>query len=1084
MDTPSGASLPVEPVATYRLSTQQRNLWRHLDSIQSPNVQIVLRVDASIDSSRLFAAMEAVCERNEILRTSFQCVPGMALPVQAVNTACTPSWRSLDLSDQLPDAIESGLLREIEQEREGPFALRIGPVVRCVLIKLGQDCNAIVLTVPALCADLSAMRNIVRELALFYVGPTSQLDSPALQYTEIAQWQDELLVSDDKHASDGRSFWQDKVNDLKDPVSLPFRHMRSSGAFSPAIIQHNIDIWLIRGIDDLATRVGVSASTVCEALWSVLLGRFANISSVVVGHECDGRGSAPELDGALGLLSKTLPIRFQIEPASQLGLLLREADSAIRDAVGWEEYYTSESSEIDDALRYRFSYDDRVDFQIPMGFTISDFYTCAGLFDVMLACRRSHTGMQLELSYDPRRYHRADILSMALHYESLLKSALCSEQSPVGSLNVLPELQRKRAICDWNSTKTDFPPVAAVHQLFEQAVKRTPGATAVVYEDQSLTYSQLNARANQLAHHLIGQNVRPDMPVGLCLERSLDLIVGLLGIMKAGGAYVPIDPSMPLERMVGMLSDCGASLLVSRQGVDCVKEVQIKSVLLDRDAVVIEQESILDPAVPVAGEHLVYVIFTSGSTGRPKGVCIEHRNLLNYVHGVGERLCLPPGAAYATVSTIAADLGNTALFPALCTGGCLHLISQERAMDSSLWQAYFQAHTIDCLKIVPSHLAALLSCTEASSLFLPKRLLILGGEASDWEMIKFIHSLNPSLRILNHYGPTETTVGVLTYEVGTDCDGTNLGTVTVPLGRPLPNSRIYLLNEYLEPSPIGAVGEIYVGGAGVGRGYLNHPELTDKKFICDPFAAEVGSHLYRSGDLARALEDGNIEFLGRADDQVKIRGYRIEPREIESTLVQHPAVRDAVVLAREDIPGEKRLVAYVVFHGEAIGGTEMREHLKQSLPEYMVPGTFITLNRLPLTLNGKVDRKALPAPGDAEERQIYIAPQSDLEVNLAGIWSNLLRRERVSIADNFFDLGGHSLLATQVISRVRESFRVEVPLRALFESPTVAGLAAAIEQARTNMEIGANRELERLLADVEGLSDSEALVMLNAGLES
>ena len=472
---------------------------------------------------------------------------------------------------------------------------------------------------------------------------------------------------------------------------------------------------------------------------------------------------------------------------------------------------------------------------------------------------------------------------------------------------------------------------------------------------------------------------------------------------------------------------------------------------MDRDEAEIAQES----AKPirntsVGGEHLVYVIYTSGSTGRPKGVCVEHRNLVNYVQGVSERIGLSPGASYATVSTIAADLGNTAVFPALCSGGCLHVISQDRSMDPVLWREYFETHSVDCLKIVPSHLAALIEADDSCAAMLPGKVLVMGGEASSWDLVKRIRTLSPSLRILNHYGPTETTVGVLTYDLGAEQDGAELKSTTVPLGRPLPNSRVYLLNEYLQPVPVGTVGEVYIGGAGVGRGYLNRPELTAERFIRDPFSTDTDARLYKTGDLARMLSDGNIEFLGRADDQVKIRGFRIELGEIESVLVKHPGVREAVILAREDIPGGKHIVAYVVFKAGALSTEQLREHLRHKLPEYMVPGAFVELKRIPLTLNGKVDRTALPAP---EARRVeadnYVAPRTPIEGVMAEIWCSALRLDQVGVHASFFALGGHSLMATQVISRIRNTFQVELPLRALFEAPTIAGLAEIIEINRS-----------------------------------
>lgn len=552
--------------------------------------------------------------------------------------------------------------------------------------------------------------------------------------------------------------------------------------------------------------------------------------------------------------------------------------------------------------------------------------------------------------------------------------------------------------------------------------------------------------------------------------------MGLLGILKAGSAYLPLDPAMPRERLQGMLSDSGARLLVTQgflPGLEAAATVR-----LDLDADAIARQDQTNPKGAIDLDHLVYVIYTSGSTGRPKGVGIAHRQLVNYVQGVSDRLGLRAGASYATVSTIAADLGNTMLFPALCGGGCLHVLSAERAMDAGPWRDYFGRHRIDCLKIVPSHLSALLGRGEADAQMLPREVLVLGGEASRWELVERIGQTAPALQIFNHYGPTETTVGVLTYAVQPGVGAAETGSATVPLGRPLPNCQVYLLNASLQPVLVGAAGEVYIGGAGVGRGYLNQEALTAERFLRDPFRTDAGARLYRTGDLARHLPDGNLEFLGRADHQVKIRGYRIELGEIESVLRGHAGVREAVVLVREDTPEELRLVAYVVGENAEVNVSALREYLLEKLPGYMVPAALVALLRMPLTANGKTDRAALAALEVGAEATEYVGPGSALEEVLAGIWEELLSRERIGIHQNFFDLGGHSLLATQVISQVRETFQVDVPLRTLFDAPTIAAFAAAmVLEPETRPQI---ERMAEMLVSLNALSEEELEQRLSA----
>jgi amino acid adenylation domain-containing protein len=533
-----------------------------------------------------------------------------------------------------------------------------------------------------------------------------------------------------------------------------------------------------------------------------------------------------------------------------------------------------------------------------------------------------------------------------------------------------------------------------LHELIEAQAKRTPDAPALVYETQKLTYAELDRRATRLAQSLAARGVGPDVTVGLHVERSLEMVIGILAILKAGGAYVPIDTGFPAERVAYMVSDSHARLVLTKESFGVPDG---------------------EKATPMRAEphHLAYVIYTSGSTGKPKGVGIEHRNIVNYVLGVSERFGFQPGMQHAIISTIAADLGNTVLFPALATGGTLHVIAQERAENGALLAEYFEREKIDVLKIVPSHFAAL-----DPERVMPRRRLILGGEASrlDWvaKLRAIAPRIAPDVEIHNHYGPTETTVGVLTYKVGAELPVTPSG--NLPLGKPLPGSEIRLED-----------GELCIGGAGVARGYLNRPELTAEKFA---------GGFYRTGDRARLLPDGNYEFCGRVDHQVKVHGYRVELGEIESALRER--VTDAVVLLREE-----QLVAYVT-GGER---TALRELLKGRLPPYMVPSTFVFLDKLPLNANGKIDRQALAAlpieaPAPAQRAG---APRTETEKTVAAIWAELLRVEHVGVDDDVFDLGAQSLMAMKALARIRDAFQVNLSLRNLFEHPTVAGLASAIE---------------------------------------
>jgi amino acid adenylation domain-containing protein len=589
-----------------------------------------------------------------------------------------------------------------------------------------------------------------------------------------------------------------------------------------------------------------------------------------------------------------------------------------------------------------------------------------------------------------------------------------------------------------------------LHELIEAQARRTPHSPAVAFEGASLTYAELERRAARLAAHLGRLGAGPDARVGLFVERSLEMVVGILAILKAGAAYVPMDTAYPPERLAFMLSDAGVELLLTQASL-LAKLPLCAAQFVRVDEFDWAGAQVAAPEPRVGAENLAYVIYTSGSTGRPKGVGIEHRNIVNYVLGVAERLRLEPGMRHATVSTIAADLGNTVIFPALATGGCLHVVSQERAESQALLSDYFSRERIDVLKIVPSHLAALQSGRNPERA-MPARRLILGGEASRLDWIERLRSAAPQCEIFNHYGPTETTVGVLTYQVGAALPATQ--SRTLPLGKALPGSTVYLLDEQGRPVPAGEKGELCIGGRGVARGYLNRPELSAQKFVPDPFAQRPAARLYRTGDLARALPDGNIEFCGRIDHQVKIHGYRVELGEIEGALKEHGEVDDAVVLLRAGGPGDPQLVAYVV---GAPAPAALRDYLKERMPQYMLPSAFVALERLPLTANGKIDRQALaalPLESPAAERA-FVAPRTDSEKTLAAIWSELLGVERVGADDDIFDLGAHSLMAMKALTRIRDAFEVNLALRNLFEHPTIAGLARLLEGLASLAQAGA-----------------------------
>jgi len=644
----------------------------------------------------------------------------------------------------------------------------------------------------------------------------------------------------------------------------------------------------------------------------------------------------------------------------------------------------------------------------------------------------------LLVRYDCRRFDPGTIRRLQAHLAALLAGMVSEPSARLKDLRLLSGPERQGLLREWGAGEASAEPGGCIHELFSRWARERPDALAAVCGDSQLSYAELERRANQLAHHLVKLGVGPEVRVGLCLERSLELLVALLGTLKAGGAYVPLDPEHPRERLESMLVDAWAPVVVTEERL---REPLGRSgravVCLGTDGSAITDEPASAPQSGVGPGSLAYVIYTSGSTGRPKGVAVEHRQLASYVEGVGGRLGVSPGESYALVSTVAADLGHTMLFPSLAFGGCLHLLDRELATDARELGRYFEERRIDYLKIVPSHLAAL-HLADGGTRILPRRTLVVGGEASSSQWAEQLRAASPAMALVNHYGPTETTVGVLTDRV----EEASASSTNVPLGRPLPGAQVLVLDGGLEPLPVGVAGELCIGGRGLARGYLGRPDLTAERFVPNPHG-ELGSRLYRTGDRARYRSDGKVEFLGRLDQQIKLRGFRIEPGEIESVLGRHSAVGQAVVVVREDQPGEKRLVAYVVGRdSRAPEPGELRAHLSTQLPQAMVPPWIVTLESMPLTPNGKLDRGALPAPEELGARadRVRPAPRTAVEGTLAAIWSEVLRLEQVGTTESFFELGGDSILSMQVVSRAREA-GYHLTLKQIFEHQTISELA-------------------------------------------
>jgi len=706
----------------------------------------------------------------------------------------------------------------------------------------------------------------------------------------------------------------------------------------------------------------------------------------------------------------------------------------------------------------------------------------AAKFDLTLSLEENADGLAGYVEYDTALFDAERITRMLGHFQALLDGIVADPQQRLSALPRLEDAERKQLLVEWNDTRADYPKDKCLHQLFEDQVQRAPEAVAVVFADEQLTYCQLNQRADRLAGELRGLGVGPEVRVALCVQRSLEMMVGLLGILKAGGCYVPLDPAYPKERLAFMLEDSQAPIVVTQDRLQAhfnFEASKLKLLCLDGPRFPLARTP--HPSrVAQAGSNrpaasgkskptdLAYLIYTSGSTGQPKGVMVAHRNVINFFAGM-DRLLGPDPGVWLAVTSISFDISVLELFWTLARGFKVILQTEEAGLPTAAFPLNHSGngvrtqslpeqilkHGVTHLQCTPSLARALVLAPESLPALRSLRRLLLGGEALPPSLAQQLHDLLPG-RLYNLYGPTETTVWSAAHRVDYNDN-------TVPIGRPIANTEIYLLDRHQQLVPIGVPGELLIGGDGVARGYLNRPELTAEKFIRHPFNADPDARLYRTGDLARYRSDGAIEFLGRIDNQVKLRGHRIELGEIETVLARASGVREAVVALREDVPGDERLAAYLVTspeHPPAIA--DLRHCLREKLPSHMIPSAFVVLDRLPLTPNGKVDRRKLPKPENRHPglATSFVSPRTELEKAIAKIWQELLRVEKVGLHDNFFDLGGHSLLMTQVISRVREAFQVELPIRTFFESPTVAALGRVIE--------------EMLVEEIQQLSDDEA----------
>jgi amino acid adenylation domain-containing protein len=988
------------PGSTFRLSPQQGCLL----SAPTPLVsQCAIVVEG--EEPALRAALDELVATHEILRSTFPTPPGARVPVgQVVHEKLLPAWATAPMGDgDLTD-----LLRAEAAALAAPDA---GPPLRVTSRPEAGGRQLLVLTALAAAADVQSLIEIAITIAGPLAGKDMAIagqqagDEEPLQHADYAEWRAELIAGDDAEAVRGREFWAEAVDATAAAPSFPL-------ATAPAGMTALVEVPFAPAQDAItavAEALGADASLVVEAAWATLLTRILGSEELLLAAMADGR-AIPDLAGAIGPYAQAVPVIVRVGPETRFAEVVDQVRRGRAEGARRQDYGSE------------------TQLRLLLDRAAAGFAALPNGAPGVLALRSAVPGTRLGLAWSnvqggglwaaPDLTGPTGLSEVSDWLTTMLTAAAADPAAVAHGLTLLEGDARARAIA-LGAGEDGLDATVPVHRAFEAQVAKTPDAPAVVAPDGILSYAGLNERADRLAVEIAAAGIAPGAPVGLCLPRTSELLVALLAVLKSGSPYVPLNLAHPADRVELQLAEAGAELLVSESGLT-------------------RRAPASAAAVPDAGE-LAYIMFTSGSTGTPKGVAVTHANLAAYTAAVAERIGAAPGLAFASVSEVSTDLGNTAIFTPLTTGGVVHLIDAETAMDGNALAARAATQPIDVIKITPTHLRALL---DADAGVLPRRWLIVGGEAFSWDLLDRIRAAGAPCRILNHYGPTETTVGCCTFEVPADDASIRSTSATVPIGRPLAGERVYVLDAHLEPQPPGVPGELCVAGAGVARGYVGRAEETAKRFVP---SMDGDGRMYRTGDRVRFLASGDVEFLGRVDDQIKIRGFRVEPAEIEARLASHPGVRHAAVVAwPHPADGELSLIAYVV-GSPAPEAAELLAFLGQTLPEHMIPTRFIAVEAMPLTPSGKVDRRALPDPAEveAERTASFVAPRDELEQQIADIWCELLGIREVGVMDDFFALGGHSLLATQAIMRVRRRYG-NVPLAAMFNAPTIASLADAI----------------------------------------
>ncbi len=1051
--------MPGQRTEPLPLSYAQQRLW-FLDRLEPDsslyNMPYTFSLTGHLNVAALAQGFNEIVRRHENLRTVF--VTGNRLPTQQISPELTLSIANVDLTGLPEQACRAVLADLCRQEAAKPFCLAAGPLMRITLIALPGE-NRLLVTLHHIISDGWSSAILMREFVALYQafsrGEQSPLAELPVQYADFSCWQRDWLVGDVLRQQ--VDYWRNKLDGAPSLLELPTDRPRPA-VMSHCGTQHRFEIpaALTEQVHKLSRRYDATLFMLLLTVFKILLFRYSHQQDICVGTPIANRNRL-EIEGLIGFFVNTLVLRSDLSGNPQFDALLALVRNTVLDAqnhqdLPFEQLVEALHPERNLSYSPLFQVMFVLQNQAGQALKLPDLEICAidddnkvSKFDLTLHIREDQGKLSGSFEYNTELFDPGTIARFAGHYAALLQDIVDAPQTRIYQLPLLTLEERKQILVDWNATQADFPADRCLYQLFEAQAEQLPDADALAFAGRTLSYAGLNAKANQLAHYLRCKGVGPNVLVGLCIERSLEMVIGMLGIMKAGGAYVPIDPHYPEQRIEFMLNDARIDVLLTRQALAAILPHYAKhTIFLDSDWPIIKQWPVDNPVLCNHPLDPAYIIYTSGSTGLPKGVTVSHRNA---VHSTSARFGSYREAvsAYLLLSSFAFDSSVAGLFWTLGQGGCLCLPTDDQAKDPAALAEIIAQRRVSHLLALPSFYALLLK--QPGIKLQTLKTAIVAGETCSTEVVRQHYAVLPDVPLYNEYGPTEGSVWSSVYlAVKGDYDR------PLSIGRPIGNARLYILDRNGNPVPVGVAGQLHIGGAGVAHGYWDRPELTAEKFIPDPFQND-GGRLYKTGDLARYRPDGTIEFSGRIDDQVKIRGFRIELGEIEAKLIEQSGVDEAIVLVRENRPGNKQLVAYVVGSG-TLTAELLRDNLKASLPDYMLPGAVVFLERMPLTANGKIDRKALPEPDMTEAaKSRYVAPATETETALAAIWRELLGIERVGRHDDFFSLGGHSLLAVQLPVAVQKQFNIELPLKRFFELPTVAAQARLIDTGESGEDL-------------------------------